>query len=191
MPPVRRGTSADPLTLTLAQSANTRRTHAARAQAHIQDPEQVLARYLTWHEAEGHSRKTEEDYQKTLRPFFAYLKNEHGLTDLGALELDHLRAWLVWLRNTPTPHGRPRSSKTIESYCRQMMAFVRWCVAEGILDHDPTARPSAARRRDTMLSVFRSQRKTRVCISSSASCVQGMPLPVPMASSAPSPCLVA
>lgn len=154
MPPVRRGTSADPLMHTLARSANTRRTPTARALAHIQDPEQVLARYLTWHEAEGHSRKTEEDYQKTLRPFFAYLMNEHGLTDLGALELDHLRAWLVWLRNTPTPHGRPRSSKTIESCCRQMMAFVRWCVAESILDHDPTARLKLPKAEKKHIRVF-------------------------------------
>src|SRR5262245_782684 len=110
MPPVRRGTPSEPPVPTPpAKGTRAHTARARRAQTNVQDPEQVLRRYLTWHEAEGHSRKTEEDYQKTLRPFFAYLKAEHDLADLGALEIEHLRAWLVWLRNTPTPHGRPRS----------------------------------------------------------------------------------
>jgi site-specific recombinase XerD len=107
------------------------------------EPERMLGQYLLWHEAEGHSRKTELVYQQTLRPFFTYLASEHhltDLTDLAALTLNELRAWLVWLRNTPGPHGRPRSSKTIESYCRQVKAFTRWCADEGLLERDPAER---------------------------------------------------
>ncbi len=106
----------------------------------IQDPEHVLQSYVTWHEAEGHSHATETCYQRTLRPLFSYLKTEHEITDLNQVGTEHLRAWLVWLRNTPTPHGHPRSSKTLESYCRQATAFFRWCYAESIIDHDPTDR---------------------------------------------------
>ena len=106
----------------------------------IIDPQDILQKYLTWHDAEGHSRKTQLDYKKTLRPFYAYLKNEHGIVDLSLLSIDTLRAWLVWLRNTPGPQGNPRSSKTVESYCRQIMAFLRWCYREEILDHDLTER---------------------------------------------------
>jgi site-specific recombinase XerD len=120
----------------------------------VQDPEQVLRHYTLWHEAEGHSRKTEIVYQHTLRPFFHYLASEHQLTDLAQLELDHLRAWLVWLRNTPGPHGRPRSSKTLESYCRQVKAFVRWCVTEGLLDHDPTLRLKLPKAEKKLIRVF-------------------------------------
>jgi integrase/recombinase XerD len=114
----------------------------------------VLRHYILWHEAEGHSRKTEIDYEHTLRPFFRYLATEHGVTDLNALELEHLRAWLVWLRNTPSPHGKPRASKTIESYCRQVKAFVRWCVAEGILERDPTARLKLPKAEKKHIRVF-------------------------------------
>jgi hypothetical protein len=70
----------------------------------IAEPEHALGQYLLWHEDEGHSRKTELVYQKTLRPFLAYLRQEHGMNDLAALTLGELRAWLVWLRNTPGPH---------------------------------------------------------------------------------------
>ena len=125
-----------------------------QAQTHIQEPEAVLKKYLNWHEAEGHSRKTETVYTRTLRPFFAYLKTEHQLEDLSLLDIDHLRAWLVWLRNTPTPRGNPHSSKTIESYCRQVMAFTRWCFAESILDHDPTARLKLPRAEKKHIRVF-------------------------------------
>lgn len=131
MPPIRRGKPA---------TAATEKKRGQKAQLTILDLESVLQRYLTWHDSEGHSRRTESCYGGTLRPFFAYLKTEHELTDLAQLQIDHLRAWLVWLRNTPAKNGQQRSPKTIESYCRQMMAFVRWCYAEEILDHDPTER---------------------------------------------------
>jgi site-specific recombinase XerD len=114
----------------------------------------VLRAYTLWHEAEGHSRKTEHVYAHTLRPFFRYLATEHGVTDLADLELEHLRAWLVWLRNTPSPHGKPRASKTLESYCRQVKAFVRWCVSEGILEHDPTTRLKLPKAEKKHLRVF-------------------------------------
>jgi hypothetical protein len=54
--------------------------HATRciAAPRVQDPEQVLRHYLLWHEAEGHSRKTEIVYAHTLRPFFHYLSGPEG-----------------------------------------------------------------------------------------------------------------
>lgn len=132
--PVRRGraTANDELRLT----PTTRSQPTRRAQTLTQ----VLQQYVLWHESEGHSRKTESVYKKTLAPFFAYLKSDHQIEDVNDIQLEHLRAWLVWLRNTPGQHDKPRSSKTIESYCRQVMAFLRWCVEEELIDHDPTAR---------------------------------------------------
>jgi site-specific recombinase XerD len=113
-----------------------------------------MEHYLIWHEAEGHSRKTEPVYRKTLRPFFAYLKEEQQVEDLGDLTLEHLRAWLVWLRNTPGPHDRPRSSKTIESYCRQVKAFLHWLYVEELLDHNPAERLKLPKAEKKHLRVF-------------------------------------
>ncbi len=128
MPPVKRGTP--PPSRERESSQPTR----------IQDPHLVLKKYILWHESEGHSRKTEAVYELTLRPFFKYLKEEHQVEDLNQIDLDHLRAWLVWLRNTPSQRKMPRSSKTIESYCRQVKAFLRWCYAESVIERDPTER---------------------------------------------------
>jgi site-specific recombinase XerD len=146
MPPVRRGGPS-------GQSPQKDKK-ATKAAAFKQDPEAVLHRYITWHEAEGHSRKTEQDYTTTLRPFFTYLKNEHGIEDLCELQVDHIRAWLVWLRNTPSQFKRPRSSKTIESYCRQVMAFIRWCMDEEIITHNPIERLKLPRSEKKQLRVF-------------------------------------
>jgi site-specific recombinase XerD len=158
--PVLRGTARTPIDATPdgQRGGQTRSPRGALEAAHppqrVQDPERVLRAYTLWHEAEGHSRKTEHVYAHTLHPFFRYLATEHSVTDLADLELEHLRAWLVWLRNTLSPHGKPRASKTIESYCRQVKAFVRWCVSEGILEHDPTIRLKLPKAEKKHLRVF-------------------------------------
>jgi site-specific recombinase XerD len=121
---------------------------------HRQVPDQVLRRYLLCHEAEGHSRKTESNYRKVLSLFFTYLRDEHQLEDLSELEVEHVRAWLVYLRNTPGQHEHPRSSKTVENYCRHLLGFLHWCVAEGVLDHDPTERVRLPKAEKKHLRVF-------------------------------------
>jgi site-specific recombinase XerD len=136
-------------------SSSTQKPQASRPQAPIiQDPERVLRRYLLWHEAEGHSRKTERNYRVVLGLFFAYLKGEQDIEDLSAVEVEHVRAWLVYLRNTPTDRGELRSSKTIENYARHLLAFLHWCVEEGVIDHDPTERVRVPKAEKKHIRVF-------------------------------------
>jgi len=137
----------------MTRSARHTRTKKASAQR-LCDLQRAMEHYLIWHEAEGHSRKTELVYRKTLRPFFACLNDEQQIDDLGNLTLEHLRAWLVWLRNTPGPHDRPRSSKTIESYCRQVKAFLHWLYVEELLDHNPAERLKLPKAEKKHLRVF-------------------------------------
>ncbi len=118
------------------------------------DPEHILKQYLNWHEAEGYSRKTQADYRKNMHALFGYLKTEQDIDDLSQLRVDHLRSWLVWLRNTPSQHGKQRSSKTIESYCRQALAFFRWRTAEEILDQNPIVRLKLPKAEKKQLRVF-------------------------------------
>jgi site-specific recombinase XerD len=109
---------------------------------------------LLWHEAEGHSRKTERNYRVVLGLFFAYLQKEHHIEDLNELEVEHVRAWLIYLRNTPTEHDEMRSSKTVENYVRHLLAFLHWCVAEGVIDHDPTERVRVPKAEEKHIRVF-------------------------------------
>jgi len=62
MPPIRRAPQSQ---IRMAPAGRSRPATPAKPLA---EPEHVLRQYMTWHEAEGHSRKTELDYQKTLRP---------------------------------------------------------------------------------------------------------------------------
>lgn len=158
--PVKRGSSA----------AKKRQASRPRAPI-IQDPERVLRRYLLWHEAEGHSRKTERNYRVVLGLFYAYLRGEHNIEDLSAVEVEHVRAWLVYLRNTPTDRGEMRSSKTIENYARHLLAFLHWCVEEGVLDHDPTERvrvPKAEKKHIRVFSDDEVRALHEACIAPSA-----------------------
>ncbi len=136
-------------------TSGTKSRPIRRAPARIvQEPDRVLKRYLLWHEAEGHSRKTELNYRKVLRLFFNYLKSEHQIEDLNEVEVEHVRTWLVYLRNTPTNLDTPRSSKTIENYARHLLGFLHWCVAEEVLDHDPTERVRLPKAEKKHIRVF-------------------------------------
>ncbi len=148
VPPVTRGLRSR--TPKQDQASHPRGTRAPI----IQDPDRVLRRYLLWHEAEGHSRKTERNYRVVLGLCFDYLKSEHHLDDLNDLEVEHVRAWLVYLRNVPTGRDELRSSKTVENYARYLLAFLHWCVAEGVLDHDPTERVRVPKAEKKHLRVF-------------------------------------
>jgi len=143
-----------------AGSATPRRPSRGAPARRVQEPERVLRRYLLWHEAEGHARKTESNYAKLLRLFFAYLRDEHQVEDQDAVEVEHVRAWLVHLRTTPAGRGAhggrgaARSSKTVENYARHLLAFLHWCVAEGVLAHDPTARVRVPKAEKRHIRVF-------------------------------------
>ena len=63
----------------------------------------------------------------------------------------------------------PRSSKTIESYCRQVMAFFRWCKEEEILERDPTERLKLPKAEKKQIRVFADEEIKKlheVCIPS-------------------------
>src|SRR6185369_11992785 len=59
-----------------------------------------------------------------------------------------------YLRNVPTGRDELRSSKTVENYARHLLAFLHWCVAEGVLDHDPTERVRVPKAEKKHLRVF-------------------------------------
>lgn len=147
--------SRPPLSPVTRGSRSPEKQRTSRSRMYdIQDPERTLRRYLLWHEAEGHSRKTERNYTIVLGLFFTYLRSEHQIDDLNDVEVEHVRTWLAYLRNTPTDYGEMRSSKTVENYARHLLAFLHWCVAEGMLDHDPTERVRVPKAEKKHIRVF-------------------------------------
>lgn len=47
-----------------------------------------------------------------------------------------------------------RSSKTIGNYARHLLAFLHWCVEEGVLDNNPTERVRVPKAEKKHIRVF-------------------------------------
>jgi site-specific recombinase XerD len=59
-------------------------------------------RYIASHRARNHSEKTVERYRSTFKDFARFLALTKRADHLGSLDTATLRAFGVWLRETPT-----------------------------------------------------------------------------------------
>jgi len=82
--------------------------------------------------ADGYAANTVKAYQNAVRSLAGWLAEHHP--DVGPVELnrDHVRGWLVHLRET-------RSSSTARGWFAGVRHFTRWLQAEGEADRDATA----------------------------------------------------
>jgi len=82
--------------------------------------------------ADGYAANTLKAYQNAVRSLAGWLAEHHP--DVGPVELDreHVRGWLVHLRET-------RSSSTARGWFAGVRHFCRWLQAEGEADRDATA----------------------------------------------------
>jgi site-specific recombinase XerD len=82
--------------------------------------------------ADGYAANTVKAYQNAVRSLAGWLAAHHP--DVGPVELDreHVRGWLVHLRQT-------RSSSTARGWFAGVRHFCRWLQAEGETDRDATA----------------------------------------------------
>lgn len=83
-------------------------------------------------EADGASRNTRATYRKAVEVLAEWLAGEHP--DVGPVELerDHVRGWLVHVRQT-------RSASTARAWFSGVRSFTRWLVEEGEAETDATA----------------------------------------------------
>ena len=66
----------------------------------------------------------------------------------------HLATLAAYLRNTTSRLGRPYSSRTIETYSRDVMAFFRWLVEHKHLKVNPVARVKKPKTEKALIRVF-------------------------------------
>lgn len=73
--------------------------------------------------------------ESILRRWAAWLAAEHGVTDVDAVEVEHVRAYARELRDRT---GRDEyTASTARTYFAVVRAFLSWCVNEGTLDRNP------------------------------------------------------
>ncbi len=111
--------------------------------------ERVVADYIVWHEVSGHSAATVSWYRWILGTFQRWLEAEGRSTNLQALTIADVRAFLQAEGQRDTlcpdhPTGVQRAGKlsdrTLNAYARAIRAFFNWCVAEEYLSKTPVAR---------------------------------------------------
>jgi site-specific recombinase XerD len=72
-----------------------------------------------------------------------------------------LRQWLIDLRHEPGRYG-PRSSRTIQTYCRHMRPFFRWLHEQGYLPINPAASIKLPKAKKPLIRIFEDDEITRL-----------------------------
>ena len=102
---------------------------------------QAINEFLLSCKVEGKSYGTIECYSDKLKGFLWYATNYDWPDDITAITTNHLREFLVYLRETPhrfnstCPRAmKPINSTTVQKYYRAISALFNWSINEGILD---------------------------------------------------------
>jgi len=117
---------------------------------------QAVGSFLMSCKVEGKSYGTIECYTDKLKGFLWYATTYEWPDDITAMTTDHLREFLVYLRETPhrfnstCPRAmKPINGTTIQKYYRALSALLNWSVSQGILEANPLVRikvPRAERK---------------------------------------------
>ncbi len=91
--------------------------------------------------AEGRRPSTIRWYMGKLQIFLKWLDGSDGPLDAQLLDVNHLRSFIVYLREVKAGANNPYkpsssaslSSRTIQGYARTLRALFSWCVREGYL----------------------------------------------------------
>jgi integrase/recombinase XerD len=117
--------------------------------------QRAAERWLADGKAQGWSRRTLGDRRLNLEKLAWWLENEEGASStLSALAPARIRSFLVYVRE-PRPEGRWGSSapsarrearpSTVQTFYKNVKAFVNSCLAEGLLGENPLRNIKAPR----------------------------------------------
>ncbi|HEY3993574.1 MAG TPA: tyrosine-type recombinase/integrase [Ktedonobacteraceae bacterium] len=95
--------------------------------------------YIIAHDAGGHSKYTMRNYRSVISRFLQYMTAERGYTTIDQIEENDILEWLADLRGSISSRGGDYSPRTIQSYCRDVIAFFHWLVQHGHLEVNPVA----------------------------------------------------
>lgn len=133
--------------------------------------DRYLAGYRLHCIAEAKSPKTLLWYEHKLRIFSGYMRRQFDIDDPADITADHLRTFLVYLRDEVhagdmNPH-RPAeehglSPQTVQGYYRAIKAFFSWLVREEYLQADPMRRIKRPKIPQTVVATFSEEQIRRL-----------------------------
>jgi site-specific recombinase XerD len=133
---------------------------------------EVIDSFLLSCKVEGKSYGTIECYSDKLKGFLWYTRNYKWPDNIKAVTANHLREFLVYLRETPhrfnstCPRAmKPINSTTIQKYYRALSAMFNWSVSEGILEDSPLVKIKVPRAEKKVIKALDSNELNQVISS--------------------------
>ena len=99
--------------------------------------EKALETFLLAQDAAALSRMTYRDYRCVIGLFLRYMAETHGYTAVHQVTEEDVLEWLAHFHSTPSRKGRPYSSRSIETYSRDVAVFFHWLVEHRYLEVNP------------------------------------------------------
>ncbi|MGI9057451.1 MAG: tyrosine-type recombinase/integrase [Ktedonobacteraceae bacterium] len=116
----------------------------------------AVREFIEVRELDNCTPKTLRTYEQRLRYFSTWLQSAHGIVDVEALQLEHLRGWMAYLKKTPTYRGKSLSDESIHSYGQSLLAFCHWLELEEKLEKPITPRFKLPRMEKKFIPTFTS-----------------------------------
>ena len=116
--------------------------------------ESALEAFLKAQDAAGHSKVTQDDYERVVKLFLRYMADEHRYKSIQEITENDIFGWLSHLRNTPNRLNKPYSSRTIETYCRNVLVFFNWLLEHHYLTVNPIAQVKLPKTEKALIRVF-------------------------------------
>src|SRR5450755_3286384 len=116
--------------------------------------EKALNAFLQVQDSAGHSRVTRADYKTVVGLFLRYMTDTHGYSCVDEITESDLLGWLAHLRNSNSSLGTPYSTRTIATYCRDVLTFFHWLIDHKYLQVDPTLLINEPKVEKALIRVF-------------------------------------
>ncbi len=116
--------------------------------------EEALKLFLHAQHAAGHSKETAKDYGAAVKVFFRYIHAECHYTLIKQVTEADITSWLSYLRNTTSRLGKPYSSRSIQTYYRDVSVFFNWLFKHKCIKVNPVAEVEDFKVERALIRVF-------------------------------------
>ncbi|MBA2396051.1 MAG: tyrosine-type recombinase/integrase [Ktedonobacteraceae bacterium] len=104
------------------------------------DMQKALRQFLEACRFDNASEDTLKNYESTGVMFVQWLEREQGVRDTQELSIDHLRAWVMYMRDTPSRHGKKFADSTVHQVALRVQVFCHWLENEEKINPPITTR---------------------------------------------------
>jgi site-specific recombinase XerD len=116
--------------------------------------EKALEVFLLYQDAARHSKATQKDYYRVLTLFIRYMHDVHQYTVIDQVTESEIIEWMAHLRNTQSKWGKPYSSRSIQTYIRDVGVFFNWLTEHKHLTVNPMGLTKPPKTDKALIRVF-------------------------------------